>query len=277
MQTLGKFAITPQLEDIERLDRLIAFYPARNPSPETLSAQQVAEYNTKGYLSGFRIFSNAEIEDIRSRFDTLLEAVMEAGMDSYSISSAHLKYGDAYDLLTDSRIVAYVSDLLGENVIGWGSHYFCKMPRDGKSVSWHQDASYWPLTPAKTVTVWLAIDDADTENACMRFIPASHLRGHIEFEKSANAEANVLNQTVADIGRFGDPVDNVLQAGEISLHSDLLLHASDANESDRRRCAMTLRYCAASVKAHLNWNRKGVVVRGGNPGGHWANPARPDA
>lgn len=25
------------------------------------------------------------------------------------------------------------------------THYFAKQPGDGKQVSWHQDASYWPL------------------------------------------------------------------------------------------------------------------------------------
>ncbi len=277
MQTPRKFAITPELDEIERLDRLIAFHPARATAPEILSPRQIAEYNANGYLSGFRIFSDLEIRDIRSRFDMLLAEVTAAGGDSYSISSAHLKYADAYDLLTDKRIVSYVGDLLGENVIGWGAHYFCKMPGDGKSVSWHQDASYWPLTPAHTVTVWLAIDDADVENACMRFIPGSHLRGRIAFEKSAEDESNVLNQTVSDAGRFGAPVDNALQAGEISLHSDLLLHGSDANRSNRRRCGLTLRYCHAAVRAYLDWNLKGVVVRGGDPDGHWANPPRPGA
>ena len=27
-------------------------------------------------------------------------------------------------------------------------------------MSWHQDSSYWPLSPSKTVTAWLAIVDA---------------------------------------------------------------------------------------------------------------------
>ena len=35
------------------------------------------------------------------------------------------------------------------------------------------------LSPARTVTVWLAIDDADEENAAMRFIPGSHDKGEI--------------------------------------------------------------------------------------------------
>ena len=110
--------------------------------------------------------------------------MLAAGGDSYSISTAHLKYGRVYDLLTDPRIVACVRDLLGDNVIGWGSHFFCKMPHDGKAVAWHQDASYWPLTPSKAVTVWLAIDDADRENACMRFIAGSHHRGHLTYRPS---------------------------------------------------------------------------------------------
>jgi hypothetical protein len=49
-------------------------------------------------------------------------------------------------------IVAYVKDLVGENVVAWGSHFFCKMPGDGKRGFWHQDASYWPLTPSKAGT-----------------------------------------------------------------------------------------------------------------------------
>jgi hypothetical protein len=76
---------------------------------------------------------------------------------------------------------------------------------------------------------------------------------------------------------FGEPVNNVLKAGEISLHSDLLLHGSEANNSNRRRCGLTLRYCAAEVQAHLGWHIKGVVVSGQDVDNHWANPPRPDS
>ncbi|HEV2667895.1 MAG TPA: phytanoyl-CoA dioxygenase family protein, partial [Blastocatellia bacterium] len=69
--------------------------------------------------------------------------------------------------------------------------------------------------------------------------------------------------------------DDVLLAGEISIHSDLTLHGSEANDSDRRRCGLTLRYCAADVRAYLGWNAKGVVVCGVDASGHWANAARP--
>ncbi|MDZ7638688.1 MAG: phytanoyl-CoA dioxygenase family protein [Bryobacterales bacterium] len=271
------FAPVPDQEEIAGMERRLRFLPTVNPSPRTLDAEQVAHYNERGYVTGISIFSADEIAQVRTQFDGILAATIAAGGDSYSISTAHRTYAVAWDLLTEPRIVACVKDLLGENVIGWGCHFFCKMPNDGKVVSWHQDASYWPLSDSKTVTVWLAIDDADIENACMRFLPGTHTLGHITYRLSEQDEANVLNQTVENIEQYGAPVYNELRAGQISMHSDLLLHGSEANMSPRRRCALTLRYCAADVRAGLGWNEKGVHVSGGDPSGHWANQPRPVA
>ena len=274
MQT-PTFAITPSQEELDRIERTLKFFPAATTAPRALSRAQVEQFNQDGYLMGLPVFSESEIAGHRTYFDDLLQKVVAAGGDSYSISTAHMTYGRVWDLLTHQRIADYVSDILGPNVIGWGSHYFCKMPHDGKSVSWHQDASYWPLSHSKTVTVWLAIDEADRKNGCMKFLPGSHLHGHLEYRESSSEEDNVLDQTVEEIERFGSPVDVTLQAGEISIHSDLLLHGSEANHSDRRRCGLTLRYCPPDVRAALDWHKKGVVVRGEDTNRHWGNPPRP--
>ena len=204
-----------------------------------------------------------------------MSQALASGADSYSISSAHLKHGRVYDILCHPRIVALVKDLLGDDVIGWGTHFFCKMPHDGKRVAWHQDASYWPLDRSKTVTVWLAIDDADIANGCMQFLAGSHEFGHLTYRPSSPEEHNVLDQTVENAEQYGTPVVDDLRAGEVSIHSDLLLHGSEANDSGRRRCGLTLRYCSADVRAGLDWNQKGVVLCGSDPSGHWANPKRP--
>ena len=269
------FQTIPSIQQVTDVPRDLKFHPSTVTQPKVLTQEQITAYNRDGYVKGLRVFSTAEITEQRRYFDDLLAKVIAKGGNSYSISTAHLSYGKVYDLLTHPRIVAYVKDILGDNVVGWGSHYFCKMPHDGKRVSWHQDASFWPMTPSKTVTVWLAIDDADVENACMRFVPGSHHYGHLTYHLSEETENNVLNQTVDNADQFGDPVDDVLQAGEISLHSDLLLHGSEANDSDRRRCGLTLRYCAADVRAYMDWNGKGVIVSGSDPSGHSANPSPP--
>lgn len=262
-------------QDLAQIPRDLRFHPAINPHPRSLTAAQIDQYNSQGYITGLTAFTSQEIAEIRAYFDRLLEQVMAAGGDSYSISSAHLKYGRVWDLMHEPRIVDAVADLLGENVIGWGAHFFCKMPRDGKQVAWHQDASYWPLSPSKAVTVWLAIDDADVENACMRFVAGSQNFGHMTFRPSDSAEHNVLNQTIDNVEQYGQIVDNPLKAGQFSIHSDLLLHGSEANHSDRRRCALTLRYASADVRAHLDWNQKGVWIRGQDPTSHWSNRDRP--
>jgi len=276
MSQKSDFKILPGQNELNQIERDLRFHPSTTTDPKALSLEQIEQFNRDGYIRPISIFNDEEVTGIRGYFDDLLQQVMAAGGDSYSISTAHRKHGRVYDLLTDPRIVASVKDLLGENVIGWGSHFFCKMPHDGKQVAWHQDASYWPLSPSKAVTVWLAIDDADVENACMRFIAGSHHSGHLTYRPSDSAEHNVLDQTIDDAEQYGTPVDDILKAGEFSIHSDLLLHGSEANDSDRRRCGLTLRYCAADVRADLDWNQKGVIVSGEDASGHWADPPRPD-
>lgn len=276
MAAAPNFKTIPGQDELSTLERDLRFRPSPVTRPRALTPAQVEGFNRDGYVRRVRIFSPEEIGTIRSYFDALLARTLAAGGTSYSISTAHLRHGRVWDLLTHPRIVACVQDLLGENVVGWGSHFFCKLPHDGKVVHWHQDASYWPLTPSHAVTAWLAIDDADRGNGCMRFLPGSHHFGHLTYRLTEDDPDAVLNQEVVEIDRFGEPVWMELEAGEISLHSDLLLHGSDPNDSDRRRCGLTLRYCTADVRAGLDWNLKGVVVSGSDPSGHWANAPRPE-
>jgi len=271
-----QFSVIPTEDELNAIGRDLRFHPTQNDHPKVLTTAQIDNFNKNGYVAPLDVYSSSEIQDIRNYFDDLLQRVVAAGGNSYSISSAHLRYGPVYDILTNPKIVDYVSDLLGQNVIAWGSHFFCKMPHDGKAVAWHQDASYWPLSPSKAVTVWLAIDDADIENACMKFIAGSHHSGHLTYRPSSPADHNVLNQTIDNPEQYGEIVVDELKAGQVSIHSDLLLHGSEANDSDRRRCGLTLRYCAADVHAALGWNEKGVLVRGQDERGHWSNNARPD-
>jgi non-haem Fe2+, alpha-ketoglutarate-dependent halogenase len=269
------FQPIPGQDQLHQIDRDLSFHPSTNPVPKVLTREQVERFNRDGYILPLRIFTDAEITDLRSYFTDLLAKYLSEGKDSYSISSAHLRHGRVWDVLTHPRIVALVSDLLGPSVVAWGSHFFCKMPRDGKTVSWHQDASYWPLTPSKAVTVWLAIDDADRGNACMKYIPGTHVLGHLTYKLSETDDTNVLNQVVPEVEKYGAPVYVELKAGEASLHSDLLLHGSEANTSDRRRCGLTLRYTTGDVRAYMGWQDKGVVVAGDSLP-HWNNRPRPD-
>jgi len=270
------FKMIPDREDLDRIDRKLKFQPVVNRQPNCLSSEQIEAYNEQGFLSPLKLFDSQLADDLRAYFDQLLADALARGEDSYSISSAHLKHARIYDLMQHPSLVGPVADLVGPDVIGWGAHFFCKLPGDGKRVDWHQDASYWPLTPSGSVTVWLAIDDADLENGCMEVIAGSHRFGAIEYRASEASGGNVLNQTVEDPERYGEVVATPVRAGEFSIHNDLLLHGSAPNVSPRRRCGLTLRYCNAGVQAHLGWNAKGVVVCGEADPQLWPGAARPE-
>jgi len=265
--------ITDAHPDIERE---ITFFPVCNQSPRKLAPEQIRHFNKKGYVFPLDVFSPEEIAAHRAYFDRLLKKVMAKGHNSYSINGWQKYCGGIHDLATEPRILDYVEDLLGPNIVCWGAHFFCKMMGDAKQVSWHQDASYWPLTPSKAFTVWLAIDDVDDENGAMRVIPGSHLHGQIPFEHSKAEENNVLGQTVPDIKPYGDePVAFEMHAGQISLHTDLLLHGSQPNRSKRRRCGLSMRFVPPEVRAYKGRNRGSIICRGSDASGHWNDVPRP--
>ena len=146
----------------------------------------------------------------------------------------------------------------------------------------HADAYYWPLTPSKCVTLWLAIDDVDAENGPMKFVSQSHRHGPIHHDQSAAEEQNVLSLTVPEAESWGSEVAVIapLKAGQASLHSDMLLHSSDANSSSRRRCGVALTYHTPDVRFNVVGDHSpedfyGFVCRGHDSSGYWPEDVAP--
>ncbi len=263
--------------EMETLDRDLSFRPASPQTARTLTSERVESFNRDGYLLPLPLFTDSEIEYYRHHFDQLLENALATGSDSNSIVDPHLYDSTIYDLMFHPRLVAYARDLVGPDIVCWGTHYFCKLSHDNRQVAWHQDAYYWPLTPTRTVTVWLAIDNSDLENGCMQFVTGSHRIGAVPHRVSREDEKNLLRVTADGVETLGGIANVTLRAGQISLHSDMLLHGSDANTSDRRRCGLTIRYADAGVRDLKDWSAYGVLVQGEDRNGQWGNPARPQS
>ena len=117
---------------------------------------------------------------------------------------------------------------------------------DGLALPWHQDGEYWPMRPLATVTIWVAIDPATRENGCLRVIPGSHRHGLLGHETNDD-QALVVNRAIRS-GQIdeGRAYDVELERGQVSLHDALVVHASNANPSGRRRCGYAIRYMPAT-------------------------------
>ncbi len=252
----------------------LLFCPVENDQPMALSPEQIRDYNQCGFISPLTVFTGNGVVHNRRYFDSLLNQVPETG--AYSINCYQARCTGIWDLCSNAVLLDLVEDIIGPNIVCWASHFFCKLPGDTKTVPWHQDASYWKLSPARTVTAWLAIDDVDETNSAMRFLPESHNLGHLEFREVTGDSA--LRLETVGVEQLGQPYSNNLKAGQVSLHADMLVHGSLPNMSNRRRCGLTIRYCPPEVIfTDSQWASKveAIVCRGRDPYDRWTHNRRP--
>lgn len=151
------------------------------------------------------------------------------------------------DLARDREIVDLVSGVIGDDVILWGCHVFCKPAGEGFETPWHQDGHYWPIRPLATCTAWVALEPSTEENGCLRVIPRSHVGQQLHEHLHEDRQDLTLQQRLAE-GTFdeGRAVSLQLQPGQMSLHDVYMIHGAAANTSGRRRTGVALRYMPAS-------------------------------
>ena len=279
METKEEIRLTRLQPDYRAIDRAQphAFVPIVNESPKVLSAAQISQFNEQGFIEKLDLFDKPKADRHRDQFDTLLADFQRRSKDAYSINGYQTRIDFIWDIAMNPLLLDHVEDLIGPNIVLWGSHYFCKLPADQREVPFHQDATYWPFRPFKTVTVWLAVDDVSADSGPMCFLPGSHLHGKLVWQP--RTENVVLNLEVQDYARFGEPYPLLLNAGQFSLHTDLLVHGSYPNDSNERRCGLTLRFVPPDVRlidqSYANWTKNAMICRGKDTSGYWRHQTRP--
>src|SRR5215218_4681109 len=136
-----------------------------------LGHAEIGQYRRDGWVvPQFRLPAD-EVGAMRDALDALIRA--NPGVRPEKLVSAHVEgdngegvRGDArfLALARDPRIVELVSGVLGEDIVLWGCHVFCKPPGDGYETPWHQDGHYWPIRPLANCTVWVALEESKVEN-----------------------------------------------------------------------------------------------------------------
>ena len=218
-----------------------------------LTNKEKQQYSEQGYVKNLPVFSYNGALELQGLFEEL-SSRLPSDVDINKTNMWHKASKKFHDLCRTPEILDYVEDILGPNFVQWGGQFFHKEPKSGSVVPWHQDAQYWPLKPANAVTVWLAVYDTDKENGAMKVVSGSHKKGSNGFKHHTNNASHlVLDQEVSEDQIDQDNIVYMdLKAGEISLHNDALLHGSDPNNSDRRRCGITMRFSPTNVKGDLN-------------------------
>ena len=229
------------------------------PPPPRLSDSEIQHYQREGWVVPQFRLPAARVALMVDALETLLHA--NPGVRPEKLVSAHIESGDGHgdngegvkgvraflDLARDPAIVDLVSGVIGDDVILWGCHVFCKPAGEGFETPWHQDGHYWPIRPLATCTVWVALEPSTRANGCLRVIPRSHAAKHTFDHLHEDRNDLTLNQRL-DAGAFdeGTAVDIELQPGQMSLHDVYMIHGATANRSPQRRTGVALRYMPAT-------------------------------
>ncbi len=243
---------------------------------KSLTEAAVRQYQEQGYLSPIRVMSADQAGILRRQLEDF-----EAGAGVLSgklRQKSHLLFTWLNDLIRQDAILDAVEDIIGPDILCWGSSFFIKETRNPGFVSWHQDSTYWGLDPADVITAWIAFSDSTPENGAMEVIPATHKMDQIPHNDTFRPE-NLLSrgqEVMVDV----DPAQAVtldLKAGEMSLHHVRLIHGSAPNPSDKRRIGFAIRYIPTYVRQIAGTHDSATLVRGVDRHGNFEPEQRPDA
>jgi len=239
-----------------------------------LTDAQVTDYHRQGFLSPVTIFSEDEAAELRAQFEEAEHRWPEA-FEGAARSNAHYNFTFLDDIVHDTRLVDAVEDLIGPNILNYGTVFFIKEANDPGFVSWHQDSKYLGMTPNNAgVTAWLALSPANEQSGCMRMIPGSHEQGLLDHADTFG-ETNILTRG-QDIEGIDETiaVETPLRPGQVSFHSMTVVHGSQPNRSNDRRIGFAIQaYLPPHVVAETRTSAQ--LVRGEDTHGNFDIVPRP--
>ena len=229
---------------------------------KVLTTAQVEAFRRNGYHFPVRVISTAQAGEYRQKLE---EFEFEHGliMKTPYRTKPHMVFKWVNELIRNPRIVDTVEDILGPNLLVWGTSFFIKEPNDPAYVSWHQDSTYWGLSHPDIVTAWVALTVSDLPNGAMRVVPGTHLKDQMP-HRDTFAENNLLTrgQEVAVEVQGENAVDLTLEPGEMSLHHVRIVHGSEPNRAAYRRVGLAIRYVPTYVRQTEGPRDYATLVRG---------------
>ncbi len=234
----------------------------------------VAFYREHGYLLCREVYDAAEVEELRTAIQGILDGVAGTPDDANHAWSGlaeeavlkgfhDVQYHDAAftRAASNPRLVGVLTRVIGPDVQLHHTKMLVKPPEQGAPFPMHQDYPYFPHTRHSVVAASVHLDDTNEENGCLRVVAGSHRQGPLE----AHGPSNTLEVPLED----GEPLP--ARAGDVLLFSYLTIHGSGVNASAAARRNVLFQYrdpadepiLLDGVEQHVDWGQ-GLMVAGRN-------------
>ncbi len=197
-----------------------------------LSEEQIAEFNTNGFLL-IRNFASSKLCD-----EILQKAIyhLENRIEPIESEQEYLKIRNknnitvrrlrqVYDRekifqqwMTNKKIRPILKQILNDDPVITLAHHnsiMTKMPKNSSRTTWHQDIRYWNYDNDNLLSIWLSLDEEYLENGVLEFIPGSH---------KINLGKDQFNETISFKDDLPQNKQLIKQAVHFNLHKgDIVL------------------------------------------------------
>ena len=255
-----------------------------------LNDAQINTFHQKGWIGPLDTFSAAEMESVKQEIEEIsqIELVDEQEIRIFQNINLgiqtplnhHLYCKSLSDLFEDQRIVSRLNQLGEPNLLLWRTNLFHRMPGQEKLI-WHQaiDDYGYDVDEIKpelifpegerplNLTVWIAFEDITPEMGTLHFANGSHHKQfktitvspeerplpEKKYHRDLKAEPEKqLYMKVFDFDESEWEIESAptIQAGQIIIFTERVMHCAPSNRSNKERWAVNGRYIRPSVTVY---------------------------
>lgn len=215
-------------------------------------------YLEKGWLGPLPVFSPAEISRYK---DLVLKTEKELNlMKSDYRCKSQVLFPWVYEIISNPVLRSYVEQLIGPNFHCWDVLFWIKHPFEGKTVSFHQDATYWNFDQKhKAVSAWLAFNDCTLDHGPVEYVNDSHTftqKNHLDIKTDSNLlmRGQTVDEPIAETTLAPTP------AGHVLLHSPYIVHGSGVNKTQEPRIGCGMIFVSTECKPVIQFAPESTIM-----------------
>jgi len=219
-------------------------------SNHLLTKNEIRSYTRNGFVVPKFRLDNSDLEKLQNATLELMQTyphIPTEGLVSPHIFYAGSNRPDIHSKFLEicklTPLLDIVDQLIGRDIIVWGSRIFSKAPQTGRATPWHQDGEYWPIRPLATATVWIAIDESNENNGCLKILTGSNRAKMLLPHQSLSGQGAALDKEIKpEFIESKDVVSVPLEPGQMVIFDVFTAHGASPNLSNQRRAGFAIRY-----------------------------------
>ena len=219
-------------------------------SNHLLTKNEIRSYTRNGFVVPKFRLDNSDLEKLQNATLELMQTyphIPTEGLVSPHIFYAGSNRPDIHSKFLEicklTPVLDIVDQLIGRDIIVWGSRIFSKAPQTGRATPWHQDGEYWPIRPLATATVWIAIDESNEHNGCLKILTGSNRAKTLLPHQSLSGKGAALDKEIKpELIESKYIVSVPLEPGQMVIFDVFTAHGASPNLSNQRRAGFAIRY-----------------------------------